>query len=554
MTSVVNYAYDKNVISKIKDWNYGINWPSVYIIYNAHRAYVGETLDAVRRTEQHLQEPEFDEFTNICLISNKTFNKSVILDLESFLIKYMGSEGSKELTNGNAGVVNHNYFYKEAYEDDFKDIWQTLTNIGIVKKSLLDVENSEMFKYSPYKTLNYEQQNATYEILKRLYKINSATKESMIQVIGGAGTGKTILAVYIVKLLADINRNKKVWTSIEDEEISDLIRHLVIKMNGIRKIGFVVPMSELRETMKKIFKSIDGLSADMVLAPEEVVKEYYDVLVVDEAHRLYQRHHLPGQHMYAKFDRINRQLMSENFKGDVSDYTELDWIIKSSRIQIIFYDELQTIRATDIDRTRFKEICRPHLFAYYTLLSQMRCKGGNGYYDYVKAILEQENLTIRDYKKISNYQVKVMDSLDELFELIRQKNLQEGLCNVVCGPGWGLEEDIIIENQVLHWATGKEEKTDSKTVLSIHKSQGFDLNYAGVIFGKEIYYDKDKKRIEVNKRELKDNFTKSGGDEQMRQYLLNIYLTLMTRGINGTYVYAVDENLREYLMDYLNQS
>lgn len=76
--------------------------------------YVGETLDAVRRTEQHLQEIEFNDFTDICLISNKTFNKSVVLDLESFLIKYMGSEGSRKLVNGNAGVVNHNYFYKEA--------------------------------------------------------------------------------------------------------------------------------------------------------------------------------------------------------------------------------------------------------------------------------------------------------------------------------------------------------------------------------------------------------------------------------------------------------
>ena len=38
----------------------------------------------------------------------------------------------------------------------------------------------------------------------------------------------------------------------------------------------------------------------------------------------------------------------------------------------------------------------------------------------------------------------------------------------------------------------------------------------------------------------------------MRQYLLNIYLTLMTRGINGTYVYAVDDNLREYLKNFLN--
>lgn len=551
MTSVVNYAYDKNVIAKIKEWHYGTNWPSVYIIYNSKNAYVGETLDAVRRTEQHLQETEFEGFTDICLISNKTFNKSVVLDLESFLIKYMGAEGSKELINGNAGVVNHNYFYREAYEDDFKDIWQILIKCGIVKKGLLDIENSELFKFSPYKTLTHEQQSATYEILKRLYMVNSATKETMIQVIGGAGTGKTILAVYLVKLLADINRNKKVWQAIDDAELSDLIRHLSAKMDGIRKIGFAVPMRELRDTMKKIFKSIDGLSDEMVLAPEEVVKQYYDVLIVDEAHRLYRRHHLPGAHLYQKFDRINQSLMLEQFSRDVSAYTELDWVIRSSRLQIIFYDELQSIRATDIDKTRFDEICRPHLFAYYKLYSQMRCKGGNGYYDYIKDILEKENLTIRNYKKISNYQAKVVDNIDELFSIIHDKDKEEGLCAVVCGPGWGIEEDIVIENRTYHWATSSKKK-EMNTILSIHKSQGFDLNYAGVIFGKEIYFDNEKKRIEVNSKELMDSFTKSAGDDSMRQYLLNIYLTLMTRGINGTYVYAVDENLREYLKNYLN--
>ncbi len=551
MTSVVNYAYDKNVIAKIKEWHYGTNWPSVYIIYNSKSAYVGETLDAVRRTEQHLQETAFEGFTDICLISNKTFNKSVVLDLESFLIRYMGAEGSRELINGNAGVVNHNYFYKEAYEDDFKDIWQILIKCGIVKKGLLDIENSQLFKFSPYKTLTHEQQNATYEILKRLYMVNNATKETMIQVIGGAGTGKTILAVYLMKLLADINSNKKVWQAIDDAEMSDLIRHLSIKMDGIRKIGFVVPMRELRETMKKIFKSVDGLSDDMVLAPEEVVKQYYDVLVVDEAHRLYRRHHLPGAHLYKKFDRINQSLMLEEFSRDVSAYTELDWVIRSSRLQIIFYDELQSIRATDIDKARFDEICRPHLFAYYKLYSQMRCKGGNGYYEYVKDILEKDNLTIRNYKKISNYQAKVVESIDELFSIIHDKDKEEGLCAVVCGPGWGIEEDIVIEDKTYRWATTSKRK-EMNTVLSIHKSQGFDLNYAGVIFGKEIYYDKEKKRIEVNNKELKDSFTKSAGDDSMRQYLINIYLTLMTRGINGTYVYAVDDNLREYLKNYLN--
>ena len=152
--------YNEESINVIKEWLYGINWPAVYIIYNTKKAYVGETLDLVRRTEQHLKEDEFKEFTDICLISDKTFNKSVILDLESYLIKYMSADKTHILTNGNAGVVNHNYFYRDAYEEDFKEIWDKLLELGIVSSSIADIENSELFKYSPYKSLNEEQQNA----------------------------------------------------------------------------------------------------------------------------------------------------------------------------------------------------------------------------------------------------------------------------------------------------------------------------------------------------------------------------------------------------------
>ena len=69
-------------------------------------------------------------------------------------------------------------------------------------------------------------------------------------------------------------------------------------------------MNELWSTMKGCFDSIDGLSSNMVLAPEDVINDsgIYDLLVVDEAHRLYQRHHLPGLQMYAKFDVLMKDL------------------------------------------------------------------------------------------------------------------------------------------------------------------------------------------------------------------------------------------------------
>ncbi len=548
MANVVDYVYDENIISRVTDWNYGTNWPVVYIYYNSVKAYVGETLDAVRRTEQHKSEKQFDEFTNLCFITNKTFNKSVILDLESFLIKYISADGTKKLLNGNAGVVDHNYFYKEAYEDDFKEIWQILIEKGIVSKSLVDIENSELFKYSPYKTLNQEQQKTAYEILYRIYEINNATDKTIIQVTGGAGTGKTILAVYIVKLLEDILSQKKIWKSIEDKKEADMIEGLSKRISGIKEIGFVVPMNELRNTMKRIFASVDGLSPKMIYAPEEVVKKYFDILVVDEAHRLYQNKHLP-QGATSKFKKINMQLMGDSYTNTDADLTELDWIIKSSRIQVLFYDSKQAIRTPDISADRFKRICAPHLYRYVELFSQMRCKGGNGYYEYVRRIITHPGMTQHDYKTINNYTLKIVDSINDLIKLIDYQNTEgDGLCKLTAGPAWTMNEDIVIEDRTFHWVGSG---LDNDIIYSIHKIQGFDLNYAGVIFGREVYYDTEKKRIEINKKNLKDNHTKSSGNEMMRDFVLDIYLTLMTRGIHGTYVYAMDDRLRAYLKDFL---
>ena len=65
--------------------------------------------------------------------------------------------------------------------------------------------------------------------------------------------------------------------------------------------------------------------------------------------------------------------------------------------------------------------------------------------------------------------------------------------------------------------------------------------------GRKVYYDSEKRQIRVNKKEVGDPFIKAQGDEWMHRFVINTYLTLMTRGIFGTYVYAVDKNLQEYL-------
>ena len=52
------------------------------------------------------------------------------------------------------------------------------------------------------------------------------------------------------------------------------------------KIGLVILMNSLRQTLKNVFKEIKGLNASMVISPNDASKEKFDLLIVDEAHRL----------------------------------------------------------------------------------------------------------------------------------------------------------------------------------------------------------------------------------------------------------------------------
>lgn len=147
---------------------FGVNWPVVYVINNDEEAYVGETVDAANRSSQHLQNEERRRLRQISVISDSTFNISVIMDLESFLIQHMSSDGKFRLQNSNRGLASHNYYQREDYEKTFGKIWQQLHSRELVDHSIADIENSELFKYSPYKALTSEQYDVLLQLLHLL--------------------------------------------------------------------------------------------------------------------------------------------------------------------------------------------------------------------------------------------------------------------------------------------------------------------------------------------------------------------------------------------------
>ena len=550
--------FDVGSLSNIEKWSenncpYGSNWPVVYLIHNnqTKEAYIGETLNACKRAAQHLTNEERKRLSLIHIMTEDTFNKSVILDLESFLIKYMSADNKYKLQNGNAGLVDFNYYKRDEYEKEFINIWDQLKELGLVQSNISDISQSDLFKYSPYKSLKNDQQNILSQIL---YVLNGAAKfnsEETILVEGGAGTGKTILAIFLIKLLEDAACYDE---NIDIDDNCQKINSL-LSLHKKWKIGFVVPMQSIRKTIQKVFGSINGLSSSMVLSPNEVVKQGpFDLLVVDEAHRLHQRKCLS---QYATYDKNNKKL------GLDSNATELDWIIKSSKNQLLFYDKDQTVRPSDISVSNFSNTINQRNSTKLKLTSQLRCLGGNDYIQYVKNVLNvKENL---HRKSFENYDLKFYDDLDEMVDEINNLNETKKLSCVVAGYAWEwktkkhnlkpgfydieIGKGYIWNRTVSDWINSDRLPNE---IGCIHTVQGYDLNYAGVIFGPEITYSKESNQIKVIRQNYKDYIGKQVGNdyELLKKYIINIYCTLMTRGIMGTYVYVCDKNLKEYLRTY----
>lgn len=367
------------------DEDYLSNWPMLYILENGKQAYIGESNHVKNRMSQHHNSVDKRIFDKVHFIYSSKFNQSVTFDYESKLIQYIVADELFEVRNKNAGTADKEYCGKKEYDEKFQVLWRKLQREKIVKHSLEELENSDLFKYSPYKELNNDQRAAVEEIIDSLKQEENQT----VVVNGMPGSGKTIVAIFLLKYLKD------------SEEFQD------------KKIGFVVPQTSLRKTLKGIFKSIYGLKASDILSPSDVTKQFYDILLVDEAHRLHQYKNISYMGAFkASCERI----------GLTTEGDELDWILHQCKCPVLFYDEMQVVGPSGIDVKRFRKKMEneqaKRMMTYYNLLTQMRVKGGNDYIAYVKSILSGN---VKEKKTFSNYELKLMTDFKAFNERMYQK-------------------------------------------------------------------------------------------------------------------------------------
>lgn len=547
----------------------GRDWPVVYLFYNEKELYVGESSNMLSRFKQHRDNPLRKDLRWLNVLYDEELNKSAALDIEQSLIQLFSAEKKFTLQNLNAGQSSkHNYYQREKYLDKVNTIWVELGKAKLTEKSVEELRNSDLFKFSPYCSLTPDQAIASNAIIDDIIENLSRGKKGAAVIHGSVGTGKTVVMINAIYRISIAQKFE--YSFSEDDDISESfeqMRRIKEFLSDFKarkgrnlKIGFVVPMTSLRSTLKKVFKQIEGLSGNMIIGPFDVVDGNYDVVFVDESHRLTRYKNIANSGAFVK--------AAKAVSLDYTTCSQLDIIRKKTDYQVLVYDESQSVKGSDLTNEQFYSSLEGEKKEIY-LQTQLRCRGGSSYVSYVESILD---CSCKERQEVSNFDICLFDDPNKMIQEIKNLEKEHGLCRIVAGYSWPWktknekdfkklvergEYDIELNGKGYVWnMTNKEfiiQPDAINQIGCIHTVQGYDLNYVGVIFGREIDYDFEHNRLVIHKELFFDiNVKKGADDDTLKQYLVNTYKVLMTRGIRGCYLYACNENMKKYLSRFFS--
>jgi uncharacterized protein len=436
--------------------------------------------------------------------------------------------------------------------DKLRDFIKKYIRKGDQKKIIYDLDQGKIVpsKMLQDTVLNMVQGNPEFIMIDEQKVIFERAKELAIQsfsdgkkrvfiIKGGPGTGKSVLAIHLLAELMSTQKGKVCRYVTKNAAPRNVFRKKL--QSGDYKNPFI----------NSIF------SGSGVFINSE--KNAFDVLVIDEAHRLAQK------------------------SGYISHLGEnqIKEIIYASLFSIFFIDERQRIGIKDIGSINEIKKWAKHYRALVSednLLSQFRCNGSDGYLAWVDQVLQIRETANTIFEKDFDYDFRIVNSPNELRDLIFEKNEISNKSRLLAGYCWNWETenknnpdhfDINIPDCdfAMAWNLGNTETwaidaTSVNQVGCIHTSQGLEFDYVGVIIGEDLRFDDGKVITDFNKRArtdasikgLKSKYKKDphAARQLSEEIIKNTYRTLMTRGQKGCYVYICDSNLREYFKSSIN--
>lgn len=359
-------------------------------------------------------------------------------------------------------------------------------------------------------------------------------KKQVLIIEGGPGTGKSVIAINALSRLSALRMNVRYVTP-----------------NAAPRTVFETKLQGVLPgvTIGSLFS---GSGAYVGLKPDS-----YDVLIVDEAHRL--------------------KLRSQYAKGGKNQIHE---IIDSARTVVFFIDEAQKVTWQDIGEIGAIEERAAEIDAdvdHLELVSQFRCGGSDDYLDWLDGALGIKLDRGSGFSR-ERFDFKVVRNPGELREMIREKNEPGNKSRLVAGYcwDWKSKKDPTVADIVLPdfdfkatWNLASQEgrwivEPDSiEQVGCIHTCQGLELEYVGVIVGPDLGVEDGQlvTRPEARARTDKSlhGFKKlraaqpAEAEKRADELIRNTYRTLMSRGMKGCYVYCTDEGVADYLERRLSE-
>ena len=549
-----------------------MNFPIVYIHNwkndNDYEVYVGESNNIFQRTRQHYDkmsdEKEWQHNlmksnAHLYVIGHEHFNKSLTMDIENRLIHYLMSvENIKEVHNERDNPQNR-YYPVEELDVIFAKIWRKLRKDNNELFPLeSSIKDSAIFKASPLHKLTEEQQKAKDKIIEKVINaLKNDKRGQLIFVEGEAGTGKTVLnSSTFYELFCRYEQAKKDNTELIRYETSNcflLVNHneqITVYNQIADKLGIT---NRYGQVVDKPTRFINKHSIDNPV----------DVVFVDEAHLL-----------------LTQGKQSYRGKNQLKD------ILDRAKVVVVMFDEDQILTTEQyweyekLQEYRNEAIKKDN---YIKLENQLRMHANEEVIDWINSFTKDGIINnLPDH--LGDYDIQIFDSPEKLDkEIVNKASKDETkLSRLVATYDWPynsnknskkelfkyweveigkwhkpwnreLEQDLNREQKRriknLSWA---EQPQTINEVGSTFTIQGFDLNYAGVILGPSVKY-KDGHIVfdpneSCNEKATRNRTLSNGNSQKFGEELLKHEVrVLMTRGVNGLYIYACDEELRKQL-------
>ena len=541
-----------------------VHFPTVYIHYwldsGDFEVYVGESNDIFKRTRQHYdaavdkskwQRKLMEKDARLFIIGHEHFNKSLTMDIENRLMHYMMSAERVKHVHNLRDNPQTSYYPVEELDEIFGRIWRELRKEN---KELFPTESaikdSAIYKASPLHKLTKEQKDARELILQKVSKaLENGETRQLIFIDGEAGTGKTVLnssTFYELYCQAEEEeKTLKCYLLVNHDEQITVYEQIAEKLGLTAKYGKVV---------SKPTTFINNHSED----------DLVDVVFVDEAHLL-----------------LTQGKQSYHGENQLKD------IIARARVTVVMFDENQILTTEQFWEAQILEHYRNQAKAagnHIVLDKQLRMQADPVTMDWIDSFTKKGQLKEIPHT-VDGYQIKVFDD-PEMLDLEIQKKAKEkdsALSRVLATYDWEYSQkrkpndrlraywEVVIgkwhkpwnrelaaelsrkEKRKISGLAWAEQPQTINEVGSTFTIQGFDLNYAGVILGPSVKYRNGKiifapseshNNKAIRNRTLSDG-TKQKFGEMLIQHEVRV---LMTRGVNGMYIYACDPELRAALL------